>query len=289
VLALLLLAAALQGAAVPPAQSQPVTITDDRGRRLELTAPPQRIVSLLPSLTETLCELGACERLVGIDQHSNWPPQVSGLPRLGGLDDVRVEQILRLKPDLVVAARSLRALDRLESLGLKVAALEPDDWRGMLRVAQALASAIGNPKAAATLEQRLEAGLRQAAAAVPPAWQGATLYVEVASTPYAAGEASYIGALLARLGLRNIVGAELGVFPPLSPEFIVRAQPRVIVIAQAEAARLQARPGWAALPALKGGAAGRVCALPPATMDALVRPGPRLVDAAAAVAACLRD
>jgi 4-hydroxybenzoate polyprenyltransferase len=56
-----------------------VTLTDDRGALISLAAPPQRIVSLLPSLTETVCALGACERLVGVDAHSNWPQAVLGL------------------------------------------------------------------------------------------------------------------------------------------------------------------------------------------------------------------
>src|SRR6218665_3084423 len=70
------------------AGAQPVQIEDDRGRLVSLPPPPQRIVSLLPSLTESLCALGHCQRIVGVDRHSNWPEAVTGkLPRLGsGLD-----------------------------------------------------------------------------------------------------------------------------------------------------------------------------------------------------------
>lgn len=66
--------------ALPSAHA--VTITDDRGRALRFDQPPQRIVSLLPSLTESVCELQRCERLVGVDRYSNWPASVRRLPQV---------------------------------------------------------------------------------------------------------------------------------------------------------------------------------------------------------------
>src|SRR5690606_5183911 len=95
VLALLACAAALL-----PAHA--ITITDDRGRILHLDAPPQRVVSLLPSLTESVCALQQCHRLVGVDRYSNWPEQVRGLPQVGGGIDPNVEAIVALRPDLVL-------------------------------------------------------------------------------------------------------------------------------------------------------------------------------------------
>jgi iron complex transport system substrate-binding protein len=71
-------------------------VVDDRGIALELARPPQRIVTMLPSLAEMVCELGACDRLVGVDDYSNWPAQVRGLPRLGGLEDTNIERVLAL-------------------------------------------------------------------------------------------------------------------------------------------------------------------------------------------------
>ena len=97
-IALLLLAFASQAFAV--------RVTDDRGVTLDIAAPPQRIVSMLPSLTETVCELGACARLVGIDDYSNFPARVLSLPRLGGLEDTSIERVVALKPDLVLLASS---------------------------------------------------------------------------------------------------------------------------------------------------------------------------------------
>src|SRR4051812_48436299 len=98
---------------------------DDRGVLLHLARPPQRIVSLMPSLTETVCALEACNRLVGVDDSSNGPLAVKPLPHGGGLDDARVKPIVALSPDLVRAPPSARALPRLQALGLPVLALEP--------------------------------------------------------------------------------------------------------------------------------------------------------------------
>ena len=80
---------------------------------------------LLPSLTETVCELGQCHRLVGVDRYSNHPAPVRSLPQVGGGVDPNVEAVVALKPDLVLAAISSRGIERLESLGSKVLALEP--------------------------------------------------------------------------------------------------------------------------------------------------------------------
>jgi len=91
----------------------------------DTTKPAQRIISLLPSLTETVCALDACNRLVGIDRYSNWPESIAKLPRMGGGIDPNIESIVALKPDLVLMAGSARGIERLKSLGLTVLTLEP--------------------------------------------------------------------------------------------------------------------------------------------------------------------
>src|SRR4051812_46919987 len=87
-----------------------VTVIDDRGVAVDFARPPQRIVTLLPSLTETVCELGACKRLVGVDTFSNWPERAKTLPHVGGVEDANVETIVSLKPDLVLLSATSRAL-----------------------------------------------------------------------------------------------------------------------------------------------------------------------------------
>ena len=260
-------------------------VVDDRGRAVPLAGVPQRVLTLSPSMTETVCALGACGRLVGTDRYSNWPASVVALPKLGGLDDAQIERIAALKPDLVLAATSTRAVDRLESLGLRVLALEPRslaDTQGVVdRVALALGDAAAGPALWRQLVQRIDA----AAARVPARWRGQSVYFEVASVPFAAGASSFIGELLARLGLTNIVPAAMGPFPQLSPEFVLRAQPQLVMASTANLADMPGRPGWPQLRALQSGAR---CGFAPAPYDALMRAGPRLAEAAEALADCLQ-
>jgi iron complex transport system substrate-binding protein len=280
--ALLALLASLLLLLVTPAHA--VEVTDDRGFRIDITRPPQRIVSLMPSLTETVCALAACDRLVGVDDYSNWPPSVNGLPHVGGLEDARVEAIVALKPDLVLAPTSSRALPRLQALGLPVLALEPRTLADVRRVLQLLGPVLeaGDPQ---EVWQRINRDVQLAAKRLPITRRGTRVYVEVSSTPYAASEASFIGELLTRLGADNIVPGTLGPFPKLNPEFVVRSNPQVIIVARSDAAGLRARPGWANISALR---TGRVCALEVEDINVLMRAGPRLGEGAQLLVDCLQ-
>jgi iron complex transport system substrate-binding protein len=260
-------------------------ITDDRGTTLTFAQAPQRIVSLLPSLTETVCELGQCARLVGVDRFSNFPEQLQKLPQLGGGMDPNVEAIVALKPDVVLMAKSSRAGERLEALGLKVMALEPkthaDVQRVMLKIGQLLDVAD-----AQRIWRAIDAGVSAAAQSLPPDLRGTRVYFEVNQGPYAAGEASFIGETLTRLGAKNIVPAKLGPFPKLNPEYIVRANPDVIMIGQRSADGLMARPGWGSMRALRE---QRVCIFATEDANVLVRPGPRMAEGARLMARCLQE
>ena len=277
-----LLAWLMAGAALPALAT--VTVTDDRGQPLTLPRPAQRIVSLLPSLTEGLCALDACGRLVGVDRFSNWPAQVRQLPQLGGLEDTTIERLVRLQPDLVVAAVSARALGRLQALGIPVLALEPKSLADTRRVLEVLAQTVGKPGEGERLWAQIDQGVSAAAARVPAALRGQAVYFEVASAPYAAGASSFVGELLTRLQLGNVVPAALGPFPKLNPEFVLRAQPAIVMASARAVAEMPARPGWSGLRALQ---AGRSCGFAEARYEMLVRPGPRLAEAAGVIADCL--
>lgn len=282
----LLATVCVQAAAAAPAAADTV-LRDDRGQAVALPASgaaPQRIVTLMPSLTETVCALGACNRLVGTDRFSDWPAEVRALPKLGGLEDTQVERLLSLKPDLVLSPGSTRAVDRLQALGLRVLVLEPQSLADTERVLRVVAQALGEPAAARLQWQRLEQRVAAAAARLPAAARGQRVYLEVAASPFAAGEASFAGQLLARLGLGNVVPAALGSFPQLNPEFVLRAQPDIVIASQRGLASMASRPGWSGLRALQS---GRTCGLESAAWDSLVRPGPRLADAAEALADCI--
>lgn len=262
-----------------------VQLTDDRGVSVNLAQPVQRVVSLLPSLTETVCELGQCQRLVGVDRYSNFPDSVRSLPQVGGGLDPNIEAIVALKPDLVLLATSSRAAGRLESLGLKVLALEPKSHADVKRVMGKVAQAL-EVSDAQRIWRFIDAGVTAAAQSLPVHAKATRVYFEVNRGPYAAGESSFIGETLARLGVKNIVPASQGPFPKLNPEYVVRANPDLIMIGDRNYEGLQGRPGWLGIRAIRE---QRVCVFTPAQADVVVRPGPRMAEAARIMAQCLQE
>ena len=274
-------AAALCGAAGALA----LQVVDDRGVVVQFERSPQRIVSVLPSLTETVCALGQCQRLVGVDRYSNFPDSVRNLPQVGGGIDPNIEAIVALKPDVVLMATSARGAERLQSMGIKVLALEPMSHADVRRVLDRVGELL-QVNDAQQVWRVIDASVRAAAQSLPPKARGARVYFEVNSGPYAAGEASFIGETLSRLQVRNIVPAALGPFPKLNPEFVVRANPDVIMVGDRNFTGMDARPGWAGMRAMQ---TKRVCIFSAEQSDTLVRPGPRMAEGARIMARCLSD
>lgn len=258
-------------------------VTDDRGVVVTFAQTPQRIVSLLPSLTETVCELGQCQRLVGVDRYSDFPLRVRALPQVGGGLDPNIEAIVALKPDVVLMATSSRAGERLQALGLKVVALEPKSHTDVKRVLGKVGQLLDVPDAQ-RVWRVIDAGVTAAAQSLPARVKNTRVYFEVNRAPYGAGETSFIGETLTRLGVKNIVPASLGPFPKLNPEFVVRANPDVIMVGDRNYAGMDGRPGWGSIRAIKE---QRTCVLTVAQSDVVVRPGPRMAEGARIMAQCL--
>ncbi|MBS7781532.1 helical backbone metal receptor [Acidovorax sp. CCYZU-2555] len=276
----LLAACALLAASAP---ARAYGVRDAQGRTVEFAQAPQRIVSLLPSVTESLCALGACARLVGVDAFSNHPPEIAALPRLGKPSAPSIEAIVRLRPDVVLMAYSPPLMAQLAQFGIPVLALDAHDIAGMRGQWRTLDTLLQQQRADA-LNARLQAGVERVARSTR-AHAGRSVYFEVDATPYAAGPHSFIGELLAQLGARNIVAPALGPFPRLSPEYVVRQNPQIIIhTPETPAAAFAQRPGWRTIDAVRS---GRICTLSTAEVDLVSRPGPRLDQAAEVLARCL--
>lgn len=262
--------------------AQAATVTDDRGAAVSLAQAPRRIVTILPSLGEIVCELGACDRLVGVDDYADWPASVRSLPRVGGVDP-DIERIVALKPDLVLLNATSRAIPRLQELGITVFGVDlktfADLHRALLNVGQLLQVPAGP-----VVWDAIERSIAGAARRLPPGVRGTTVYFEVSNGPYAASESSHIGELLSALGVVDIVPARLGSVPKLNPEFVVRADPQVIIVAAGAVQPVSQRPGWNRIRAVRD---GRVCELSRDESDVVVRLGPRLARAAQVLVGCL--
>ena len=286
----ILLAALFQPVSLALAQSPagaPIRIVDDRGHTQFFSRSPLRIASLLPSLTESVCALGQCDRLAGVDRYSNFPASVRQLPVLGGGLDPNIEAIVALRPDVVLLAPSaLRAVVRLESLGLKVVALEPKTHSDVRRVLQTLGLLLAVPEStgAGRVWQAIDADISAAARTLPLGAKASRVYFAVGSSGYAASESSFIGETLLSLGVNNVVPAALGPFPKLNPEFVVQANPDIWMGSSTGALLATPYPGWKSIRAVKE---QRICRFDAAQTDVLVRAGPRMAEAARLMAACI--
>jgi iron complex transport system substrate-binding protein len=264
---------------------QALTVQGDALQAVEIAQAPQRVVSLLPSLTETVCALGACQRLVGLDRYSNWPASLQHLPRVGGGLDPQIESIVALKPDLVLAAGSTRGVDRLEALGLKVLRLEPRTHADVQRVLRTVAQALFLPEAdSARVWREVQTGVQAAVQSLGAQARQQKVFFEVSPTPHGASASSFIGETLTRMGVANILPAALGPFPQVNPEFVVHAQPDVIMAGDSSRASMAQRPGWSGLRAMQG---QRLCVFSAEDADTLVRAGPRMAEGVRLMAACL--
>ncbi len=272
---------------VVPGAAHGAAYRDDLGRVVNVAQSPRRLITVLPSLTEIVCALDECSRLVGTDSYSNWPASVRTLPKVGGLDDASIEGIAALHPDLVLLSAAERTVERLEALGIRTFVIETQTFGDVTRNVERIAALLGVPGKGAALRQKIEADVRSTVAAQKAVRGGPAprVYFEIDSTPYAAGPDSFIGELLDRLGATNIVSRDLGPFPKLNPEYIVRQNPDVMMVLPSEIARIADRPGWRTIRAVRE---HRVCVFSVADRDVVTRPGPRLADALQILGDCLR-
>lgn len=254
-------------------------LTDHLGRRVAAPDRPQRIVSLAPSLTETLFALGVGDRVAGVTDFCDYPAEARRKPRVGGIVNPNLERILALEPDLVLITREgnrRETLDSLERLGVATYAVETGRLEDVVRMVRDVGAAVGE----AASGERLAAEMERRVAAVRAAVNGRpprrVLFLVWLQPVVSVGRGSFLGDLLERAGALSISAASALPWPHLSVEEILKQQPEWIVVPRSsgfaptreEFLRL---PGWRELPAVRD---DRILYLP----DAIQRPGPRLAE-----------
>ena len=252
----------------------PLTLQDDLGRTVTLKAPPKRIVTMLPSVTETVCALGACDRIVATDDYSDWPEAVKRLPKAGGLYNPNPELIVSLKPDLVLVSKYGRLYETLERAGLTVYVVKTETYEDIFRTVRTLGRLLGLEAEAERLVAQIQKEVYQEEARAAKARSRPRVYYEIDPTPYTVGPESFIGVLISKARGVNIVPKELGLFPKISPEFVVEKDPEVIVAPYPNALEtIRSRPGWSRIQAVR---TGRICVYTGGEDSLLSRPGPRV-------------
>ncbi len=270
----------------PGVAAFPVTITDDVGRQVVLQEAPQRIVSIAPSNTEILFALGLGEKVVAVDQYSDYPPEAEQKPQLGSYVKPDLEQIVAAAPDLVLATgvHEETVVPQLEALRLTVAVINPEDLDDVFD-GIGLVGRITGQDARATglvceLLDRVDAVAERINGAPRP-----RVFFELSPELHTAGPDSFIDDLISRAGGENIAAGATEEWPQLSAEVLLEQDPEVILLADEAAGvspdQVRTRPGWQQVTAVEQ---DRIVAIDP---DLTNRPGPRVVDGLEAIARAL--
>lgn len=249
---------------------------------------PPRIITLAPNATELVYAAGAGADIVGTVLRSDYPPAARTVPRVGDGIQFSEELILTLRPTLVIGwqpsdgTRSLA--QRLAPLDVPLIYVDPkslDDIPGLIRD---LGARLGTRSAADQAAHALERRIRALQPAPPPPQ---TVFIEISTDPlYTLGRDPLINDLLARCGGVNPYAGRAIAAPQVSVESVLHLNPQVLLVSPYGTETLAARTNWWAQHGLTAARTGRAYAIDP---DQLHRPGPRLVDAAEAICADLRD
>ncbi|MGX5658622.1 cobalamin-binding protein [Castellaniella ginsengisoli] len=249
---------------------------------------PPRIVTLAPSATELVYAAGAGDDIVGTVLRSDYPPAALAIPRIGDGIQLSEESILALHPTLVVGwqpSDGTRSLEqRLAPLGVPLIYADPKSLEDIPALIRDLGERLGTRAAAGAAARGLERRIRALRPAAPPPQ---TVFIEISADPlYTLGHDPLTNDLLARCGGVNPYADGAIAAPQVGVESVLRLNPRVLILSPFGHDTLAVRRAWWSRHGLAAARAGRIYAIDP---DLLHRPGPRLVDAAEAICADLRD
>jgi iron complex transport system substrate-binding protein len=262
-----------------PSLAGALDVTDQTGRRLTLAAPPHRIVSLVPSVSETLFAIGAQDLVAGVTDFCDYPPAARRKPSVGGMVAPSLETIVTLKPDLVVATTAGNREEtfvQIERLKIPVYLVNPESAAGVLDLITRLGALTGHDGAAARLAASLDGRIKAVAARVAPLPRPRLLYVVWPDPLIVPGRGALVSELLVLAGADSVTADAREAYPRYSLEAAVARAPEVIILARHGSGQGPlAREKWerfGSLPAIK---AGRLYA---ADGNLLHRYGPRMVD-----------
>ena len=256
------------------------TFKDALGREISVPAPPKRLISLAPNLTEILYALGLGDQVVGVTDHCNYPPQASLKPKVGSYVHLNVEKIISLSPDLVVGTmdgNERYVLDLLEQAHVRVFFVNPRDVRQAIETISTIGLVCGVPEKARELSSALTLRVNRVVEATNPR-KKPLVFLQIQIQPIMSVNRNTVHHDLIRLaGGDNMTADEPMTYPRISMEEVIRRKPEVILISSMERggrfekARLDWLQ-WTSIPAVQG---ARVYLI---DSDLIDRPSPRVVD-----------
>jgi len=262
-------------------QFHPGTFTDDMGREISIDKIPQRIVSHVPSITETLFALDLGERVVGVSDYCNYPPEAGLKPSVGNYFNPSIETIIAQDPDLVITdGYSEGLIPQLESLGVTCVVIDPKDMDGILKDIELLGRITGAEGRAREVIKSMRDRILRVTTAAEDAPRVRVFYTFATtnlSNPWTAGPGSFADSLITMAGGENIAANAQSAWVQFSIEALCHADPEVILVdashgtAVMSEEELRAHPAWRELTAVKQ---GRVYII---DGDLVNRSGPRIV------------
>lgn len=281
---------ATTGSAGEPAALFPVTVEGANGK-VPLEQRPERVVSLSATATESLFALDAGDQVVAVDDQSNYPAEAPKT-KLSGFQP-NIEAIVGYEPDLVVASFDpgglVRGLEKLDvPVLLQPAATNLEDAYDQI---EQLAVATGHRDDGASLVEQMQARIDELVESIPAGSGELSIYHEISPDYYSATSETFIGSVYELLGLQNIAdeaGGSAPDYPQLSAEYILSANPDLIVLSDTKCCgqtqeTVAARPGWGTLDAVQN---ERIV---PVDDDIASRWGPRTVDLLEVVARAVAE
>jgi iron complex transport system substrate-binding protein len=271
-----------QNTPTPEATATPVPteITDDLGRSVSISTTPQRIVSLAPSITEILFALGLGDKVVGVDDFSDYPEEATTIDSVGSpFPGFNLESLVGLQPDLVLSLPG-EHVAQLEAQEITVVVLQPESLDHLISNIEkvgAITDAEDEAKAVAK-------DMRDRIVAVTSKTKGAErpkVFYEIDATdptkPWTVGPGSFVDSLITLAGGENIGTSGASAYFQINTEEIINANPDIIVLPDAQfgitVESVAARPGWDSISAVKNNAL-----FPIDDPNLTDRPGPRIVE-----------
>ena len=272
--------------ASPAAPSFPLALTDDEGTSVTIPSLPARIVSLAPSVTETLFALGEGAKVVGVTSSDDYPPAAKTLPQVATYTGVEMEKVVAARPDLVIAWKGITSttdIAKIRSLGIPVVVLYASTVPAVLRDIALVGEATGAAATGTALEATLSSEMTAITAAATATGSDPRTFYELDATKtiYTPAPDDFTTDMIRRAGGDPITSGIAGVYS-ISLERLVAADPQVIVLGDANygttPAIVAARPGWEGMTAVK------THAVRPIDDTVVTRPGPRIIQGLEALA-----
>ena len=254
-----------------------IVLVDDLQRSVQISTPAQRIVSLAPSITESLFAIGAGSQVCGVTDFCTYPESAKAKAHVGGMTTPSIEAIASLQPDLVIVSmegNTRQDFDRLTSLGTLVFVSNPRSLQGIHRSIGQLGLLTGHQRESTALVASLQE--REDSVLARSSGTRTKVFVFISLDPLiAAGKNTFINDLLQHAGADNLAASAPGTYPALSREAVLAQNPDAIVftsdLAESTTVLLDRFPEWKQLDAAR---AGRIYHIDP---DLISRPGPRAV------------